>query len=66
MLRLSKVTDPATMDARTQSKAGKDHRAANGDPRGAGTHALVLQMVREDNFMPLDEVSVQSIESSRP
>ena len=27
--------------------------AVNGHPRGAGTHALVLQMVREDNLMPL-------------
>jgi len=27
--------------------------AVNGHPRGAGTHALVLQMVREQNLMPL-------------
>jgi len=27
--------------------------AVNGHPRGAGTHALVLQMVREDDLMPL-------------
>ena len=27
--------------------------AVNGHPRGAGTHALVLQMVREKNLMPL-------------
>lgn len=59
------MTAPVTLGARTQNKAGKDHRAANGDPRGAGTHALVLQMVREDNLMPLDEFSVQSIENSR-
>jgi N-acyl-D-glutamate deacylase len=27
--------------------------AVNGHPRGAGTHAVVLQMVREKNLMPL-------------
>ena len=27
--------------------------AVNGHPRGAGTHAVVLQMVRENNLMPL-------------
>ena len=27
--------------------------SVNGHPRGAGTHALVLQMVREKNLMPL-------------
>ena len=27
--------------------------SVNGHPRGAGTHALVLQMVREENLMPL-------------
>ena len=27
--------------------------AVNGHPRGAGTHALVLQLVREENIMPL-------------
>jgi hypothetical protein len=29
------------------------YEAVNGHPRGAGTHALVLQMVRENNLMPL-------------
>ena len=27
--------------------------SVNGHPRGAGTHAVVLQMVREENLMPL-------------
>ncbi len=27
--------------------------AVNGHPRGAGTHAMVLQLVREENLMPL-------------
>ena len=27
--------------------------SVNGHPRGAGTHAVMLQMVREDNLMPL-------------
>jgi N-acyl-D-glutamate deacylase len=29
------------------------YEAVNGHPRGAGTHAKVLQMVREENLMPL-------------
>ena len=29
------------------------YEAVNGHPRSAGTHALVLQMVREQNLMPL-------------
>ena len=32
---------------------GTPYGAVNGHPRGAGTHARVLQMVRENNLMPL-------------